>query len=442
MPSNSEPGGKFDFRLAVGVLLLAAAAFCTWRTIDELSTRRQLRMELAEISHVRYGLLNANRWVEILVPILNAQIDTLDFKAQDRASLRPTVERALYHLLDDVKAKMSAPPKQPAPAAGGLGGLLAQNSSFMANMMIAGLRPHVPEYAGVVLAELGKPENKAALKTYIRGVLADGAKTTFGNVDMGWYSSILKRHGCADAAACQQELGNRIAAMDADIAWYYLTVLAASAVAFALLMIGRPVLRRSGVVVLMLLCIVLLAGGIFTPMLEVEAKITHLGLTFLGHPIAFTDQVLYFQSKSVLEVFQTLMDTGKPEMMVVGVLVLTFSVIFPTLKMLTLALCLFQPALLRRSRIVRFFALESSKWSMADVMALAIFMSYVAFNGVITNTMTGLLTTGADLAIPTDSSKILPGYPLFIGFCLASLFLSKKLERGIRTAQAAEPVAE
>jgi hypothetical protein len=440
MPSNPEPGWQFDFRLAAGALLLAVAAFCTWRTIDGLAVRRQLRMELAEISHVRYGLLNANIWVEKLVPILDAQIDALDFKAQDRASLRPTVERALYHLLDDVKAKMSAPPKQ--PASGGLGGLMAQSGSLMANMMIAGLRPHVPEYADLVLAELGKPENKAALKNYVRSLLAESAKTTFGNVDMRWYSSILKRHGCADAGACRQELGNRIGVMDAEIAWYYLTVLAASALAFALLMIGRPVLRRSGVVVLMLFCIVLLAGGIFTPMLEVEAKITHLGLTFLGHPIAFSNQVLYFQSKSVLEVFQTLMTTGRPEMMVVGVLVLTFSVIFPTLKMLTLALCLFQPVLLRSSRIVRFLALESSKWSMADVMALAIFMSFVAFNGVISNTMSGLLTTGVDLAIPTDSSKILPGYPLFIGFCLASLFLSKKLERGIRTAHAAEPATE
>jgi hypothetical protein len=40
--------------------------------------------------------------------------------------------------------------------------------------------------------------------------------------------------------------------------------------------------------------------------------------------------------------------------------------------------------------------------------------------------------------IPTESSKILPGYFLFIGFCLASLFLSKKLEHGIRTTQSQE----
>jgi hypothetical protein len=134
----------------------------------------------------------------------------------------------------------------------------------------------------------------------------------------------------------------------------------------------------------------------------------------------------------VLEVFRTLVTMGRPDMWIVGVLVLMFSVVFPTLKICTLALCMFRPELLHRNRLVKFFALESSKWSMADVMALAIFMSFVAFNGIIGNTMNGLRQTGADLVIPTDSSKILPGYFLFIGFCLASLFLSKRLEKGIR----------
>ena len=73
-----------------------------------LSARRRLRTELAEISHVRYGLLNADRWMERIVPILEANIDTLDIKAANRASLRPTVENALYRLLDDVEEKMTA----------------------------------------------------------------------------------------------------------------------------------------------------------------------------------------------------------------------------------------------------------------------------------------------------------------------------------------------
>ena len=427
-----EPRSKFDFRLVAGLLLLAVAATFTWRTIEGLDSRRKLRMELAEISHVRYGVLNVDLWMKRIVPILDARVDALDLKVQDQASLRPSVEKALYRLLDSVKEKMSAKSSQGA----GVGGLLgSQGNAFMANMMVGALRPHVPEYADVVLAELGKPENKEAFKKYIKSVLAEGAKNTFGNVDTRWYSYILKEHGCADVSACQQELGSAIRQEDAKIQTEYLAVLASSALAFALLLTAGPVLRRSGTVVLLLFCMVLLAGGVLTPMLEVEAKISRLGVTFMGQPIAFTDQVVYFQSKSVLEVFHTLITAGRPDMWVVGVLVLMFSIVFPVLKIFTLTFCLYKPALLRRNRVARFFGLESSKWSMADVMALAIFMSFVAFNGLVANTMGGLKETGADIVIPTDSSKLLPGYYLFIGFCLASLFLSKKLERGIQTAR-------
>jgi hypothetical protein len=72
------------------------------------------------------------------------------------------------------------------------------------------------------------------------------------------------------------------------------------------------------------------------------------------------------------------------------VLVILFSVVFPTLKMLALGASLFRPALLRTNRLVKLLAFDLSKWSMADVMALAIFMSFVAFNGVIGSAWDGV----------------------------------------------------
>src|SRR3984957_14732670 len=97
--------------------------------------------------------------------------------------------------------------------------------------------------------------------------------------------------------------------------------------------IGKRGLSRSAVAVLMLFCIVLLTGGVLSPMLEVEVRITHLNATLLGTPIEFREQSLYFRSKNVLEVFQTLIEMGRPEMSIVAVLVLLFSVVFPVLKM-------------------------------------------------------------------------------------------------------------
>lgn len=417
---------NYYLRIAAGFLLLAAAGYSVRQTIEILSSRRMLRTDLAEISHVRYGLLNADRWVEKIVPILDAQIDALDLTATNRASLRPTVVRALNRLLDQVKAQMTP---RPAPG-GGPAGFAAQAQALIVNNILAGLRPHVPEYADVVLRELGRPENKQAVRNYLRSAVTDGAKATFGTVDMQSYSTILKQYGCADGVACRQELGRRIRDLDSRVAFHYLLVLAASALAFLLLSA-----RRAEIAVQLLFCIVLLVGGVFTPMIEVEAKISKIALTFFGQSISFPEQLLYYQSKSVLEVFRTLLTMGQPEMVVVAVLVLMFSVVFPTLKVITVGLCLHDPSLLKKYRLARFFAVESSKWSMADVMALAIFMSFVAFNGLIGSAMSGLKGAGAEIVIPTDSSKILPGFYLFVGFCLASLWLAKKLERNMRTTE-------
>jgi len=423
---------SFDFRFAAGAILLLPTIWFTWLTVDGLNARRQLREDLAELAHVRYGLLSADHWREIILPILNAQIDGLDLKAQSK-SLRPSVERALHALLEKIKTEIAFP----NPKASGVAGLANPLVANMANMMIASLQPQVPAYANVLLAELAKPENQASLKETIRGFLMEEVKKTFGTADMTAYSSILNRYGCPSGEACERFLGQQVEEADQRIAKYCVTVLGSLAVGFALIAARRRALSRSAVVVLMLFCVVLLVGGVLSPMIEVEARITRLNAILLGAPIEFREQSLYFRSKSVLEVFQTLIRMGRPDMSAVGMLVLLFSVIFPALKMLALTASLFRPPILQSSRIVKFLALESSKWSMADVMVLAIFMSFVAFNGVIGSAMGSLKDSVAQLAIPTNSSKILAGYYLFVGFCVSSIALSRKLERGIRFASAA-----
>ena len=436
-PTNSTPREHsrwLNLRLAGAVILLLPAIWFSWKTIDCLTARRLIRTDLAEITHARYGILSADQWRGIIGPILNAQVDKLDLKGQTK-SLRPMVERSLYDLLDHIKTQMTA------PAAKG-SGLPGGGNAFMVNMIIGSLRPHVPEYADVVMAELGKQQTQKDFKDSVRVVLADAVKNTFGATDMTTYNSILNRYGCAQtsdgAAACEQTLQKKIAEADSKATRYYLTVLASAALGFILLIPGK--LTRGAVAVLMLFCIAMLAGGVLSPMLEVEVRVTKLDATLLGTPIEFRDQSLYYRSKTVLEVCQTLIEMGRPEMTLVGVLVILFSVVFPALKMLALGACLFRPALLRTNRLVRLLAFELSKWSMADVMALAIFMSFVAFNGVIESGWDGVRAMPGiqQVSFPTNASRILPGYYLFIGFCVSSIFLSKKLEHGLAASSASE----
>ena len=431
-PSPSIHSSSFDLRLAAGVILLLLAIWFSWKTVDGLAVRRLIRTDLAEITHARYGILSADQWRDIIGPILNAQVDKLDLKGQSK-SLRPMVERSLYALLDNIKTQMTSPS---AKASGTPRG----GNAMLVNMIIASLRPHVPEYTDVVMRELAKSETQKSFKDSIRGVLADAVKNTFSTTDMTTYSAILKRYGCSSGAVCEETLGKQIEEADTKLTRYYVTVLVSAALGFILLIAGKPKLSRGAVVVLMLFCISMLAGGVLSPMLEVEVRVTKLDATLLGTPIEFRDQSLYYRSKTVFEVFQTPIQMGRPEMTLVAVLVILFSVVFPALKMLALGACLFRPALLRTNRFVKLLAFELSKWSMADVMVLAIFMSFVAFNGVIGSAWDGLrdVENVQQVQIPTNASKILPGYYLFIGFCVSSIFLSKKLEHGIASSSTPE----
>ena len=422
-PSPSKPSRWFDyFRLAAAAILLLPAIWFSWKTVDGLAARRLIRTDLAEIENARYGILSADQWRTIIGPMLNAQIDQLDFKGQSK-SLRPQVQRALNALLD----------KMDADKPSGIQGMFVSK-------MIASLRPKVPEYTNVVMAQLVNKGTEKGFKDSIRGVLANAVANTFGNTDMSTYNAILHHYGCASGAACEQTLGQQIAAADTQLNRDYLIVLASAALAFILLMIGTPALSRAAVVVLMSFCIAMGVGGVLSPMLEVEVRVTKIDATLLGTPIEFRDQSLYYRSKTVYEVFQTLIHMGRPEMSVVGVLVILFSVVFPTLKMLALAASLFRPTLLRTNRFVKLLAFELSKWSMADVMVLAIFMSFVAFNGVIGSAFDGLRSVPnvQQVLIPTNASKILPGYYLFIGFCVSSILLSRKLQHGIASSSASE----
>ena len=435
-PTPSEHSLWLNLRLAAAAILLLPAIWFSWKTIDCLAARRLVRTDLAEITHARYGILSADQWRGIIGPILNAQVDKLDLKGQTR-SLRPMVERSLYDLLDHIKTQMTSPSAKGSGLPGG-------GNPIIVNMIIGSLRPHVPEYTDVVMVQLGKQETQKSFKDSVRGVLADAVNNTFGATDMNTYNSILKRYGCAQtstgAAACEETLSKKIAEADSQATRYYLTVLASAALGFILLMPGKRTLSRAAVSVLMLFCLAMLVGGILSPMLEVEVRVTKLDATLLGAPIEFRDQSLYYRSKTVLEVCQTLLAMGRPEMTLVGVLVILFSVVFPALKMLALGASLFRPALLRTNRLVRLLAFDLSKWSMADVMALAIFMSFVAFNGVIGSSWDGVRGMPGIQAVsfPTNASQILPGYYLFIGFCVSSIFLSKKLEHGIASSSSSK----
>src|SRR6056297_2197917 len=87
-----------------------------------------------------------------------------------------------------------------------------------------------------------------------------------------------------------------------------------------------------------LMALVVLLTGVATPMLEIDARIAELRFTLLGENITFEEQMIFYQSKSILDVVWLLLTSKPVDSIAVGVLILAFSVILPVFKILSLVL--------------------------------------------------------------------------------------------------------
>jgi hypothetical protein len=155
----------------------------------------------------------------------------------------------------------------------------------------------------------------------------------------------------------------------------------------------------------------LLFGGLFTPMIDIKAEIARLDLVLVGEPISFENQVLFFQSKSIIDVVDLLIRTHRLDLVVVGIAIGLFSVVFPTLKLLA-TLAYRYGSRLRKMAPVRFFALESGKWSMADVFVIAMFLAFLGFDGLTGNQLATLLTDSPYVDVATrNGTELRAGYP-------------------------------
>jgi hypothetical protein len=308
---------------------------------------------------------------------------------------------------------------------------------FLTNSILKpeNLRLYVPKLTDTILLELGKPEAKQAIQQSVKKAFLESVATASAEIDMTQYSTTLKKYGCTAGDDCQRLLSRTLNEEESRIDRNATVILAMVALAFALMLIRRSPILRSETMLLALFCVVLLWAGLRNPMIDIDARITRLSFQLIGEPMEFTDQVLFFQSKSILDVVRLLLETRKPGMVTVGVMVLAFSVIFPIAKLAASALYCYRVRGLQESGVVKFFALKSGKWSMADVLVVALFMAYIGFDGVISAQLDQLreAATGMDV-LTTNNTTLKAGFFLFLGFCIAGLILGQTLERASKSS--------
>jgi hypothetical protein len=419
------------FKLLISLCLFASITSLSYEIIRLSAVNQQNKLDNAEVNHIRYGLFSVDVWKEKLAGILSEEIQRLNLLDANKDVVKKHLEIQLAGLIDNVDKKIRDSNE------GTTKGWIKQ-TVINAFVDIKDIKAGIPTYADTIMDELDKNQTESKLKALVKTRLDKYLNKTFATQDLSRLTGILKKTGTTTLEAAQIKLGHDTGYLQNLIYEYTWVMVCLSGFLFVLAGFGpRPIPAPTYILLLMSL-LALLAAGVSTAMIDMDARISEMSFMLLGHKILFQNQVVYFQSKSILDVFWIMMTTRDLLMNAVGILMVSFSLLFPLTKMFASLFYYYDVFKARTNRVIQFFVLKSGKWSMTDVQVVAIFMAYVGFNGIITSQFGNLNTKDQDLVILTTSGTSLqPGFYIFLTYAMLAMFLSGFLAKDPKSKMAA-----
>jgi hypothetical protein len=426
--STQNPKLKRFYQFLLVVCLLPVLGFAIWCgcNIRNLSHERAvMRKDYSELNNIKYGLLSVDSWKTHIFEIVDQQIQQFDFSEQQEDTLKKELNKVLGALV--TKAEKMVNKKQTT--------FKGRVTKFAVNNFVDvdAYKKKLPEFSQTISDELKKPSSKERLRFLAQNKLKEFAETTHDSVDN---STMLKQILDKYEARTIHEFNHKMHARISDLqeqTYLYTFMLIGCLTLFLLLWLvyrNRRNMYTPLFVMSVLMALIVLIIGLAAPMIEIDARIKELNFELIGKHMIFNDQVIFYQSKSILDVVHILIAAGKPDSIFVGILILIFSVLFPVTKLLSTELYLLGKEKWKKNKVIYFFAFKSGKWSMADVMVVAIFMAYIGFKGILENQMEHLNMKTKSLAtIATNETSLQPGFILFMAYVIFGLILGVILKK-------------
>jgi hypothetical protein len=406
-------------------LLLVLAAFSAYRVYDLSNERAEIKRDYSLINNISYGLLSVNAWRDHMVRVVTNRIDDFEFTPEQEVALKAEISGVLHAVINKADSMVNAKQK----TFKGKIRKVAVKALYNEDK----LHKKVPEFAETILKEVTNKKNKERLKFLIQSKLEQFGSITYDSVnDVNRVETILTKYNASTLEEFNQRSEHFLAGLQ-DSAYFFMFVILGVMISFLVMwwiLRSAKVYHTPLFIMSVILALIVLFAGVTSPMIEIDARIKELTFYLIGEPIQFKDQVIFFQSKSIVDVVRILLETGKYDSIIVGVLIMVFSILFPMAKVLSTKLYLLGKSKWRENKVIRYFAFKSGKWSMADVYVIAIFMAYIGFKGILDNQIKGLtMQTDSLVSLSTSETSLQPGFVLFVGFVLFSLVLSEVLNR-------------
>ena len=407
--------------LAFLVGLLAIDIVCAIQVYRHSQARAVVKAQYGEVNSIEYGLLSVDIWTEHLRKILAHKIERFSLTHKQEQLLHAALEKEVAALLTQVEQM------QPPTVKGKLG---------KAAIGVLIPRDKIPRLVDAALQEANKPETRRELKAVALGKMNEyAAETRDTTIDLNNQQRYFVKFGVKNLVDFNQRAAEMADRLQRIVYWYSfaLVVSLLATIALWILVHYRRDLdwvEKPFFVLSVLLALVTLLAGLASPMMEIDARIQRVDFILLGEHLRFDDQVLFYQSKSIMQVVHTLFANHAPDSLFVGALILLFSIVLPISKLICTQLVLLGNARNQPRKVLEFIAFKTSKWSMADVLVVAIFMAYVGFKSILDSQLKDLnMTTPSMSVITTNRTSLQPAFMLFTTFVLFGLVLAEIIKR-------------
>ncbi len=421
-------------RYVISLVILITLSALAYKVIKTARENQSIKKDYAEINHFKYGLLSVDSWKDQLAAIILQEVDQLSLTRGNQKVLKAQLERQLAVLIDKIAEKIKKENDTDSP-----GGFFKQ--AFINTFVdMKEIKAGIPGYADAMIAEMSSKKSEKELKGLLKDKLQQYIATTFDVKDVSKKQQILNTLQLEETEA-RGLLEKNMARNFAVVKELTFIMIGLAVILFFFEGFTKGPLHPFHFITLVMTLMILLAVGVTTPMIDMEAKIAHLSFMLFGHPVSFDNQILYFQSKSIMDVFNVMITHKDIQMKLVGILMVSFSVFFPLLKMMSSFAYYYDYCKARQYKLIQFFVLKSGKWSMADVFVVAIFMSYIGFNGIINSQLESMATSYQELEVfTTNGTNLQPGFYLFFAYTVLAMFLANYLKNRPLQCANSEPV--
>ncbi|MFC3361941.1 paraquat-inducible protein A [Pedobacter fastidiosus] len=418
----------FNIILILGLsILLCGEAYYGYRLRQNSIEREQIKEDYSMVNNITFGLFSVNQWRDKISEVVNHQVTDFSMTSKQKKELQKEVELQLHGLVSKTFAEINKPQKT----------LKGKLTKFAVKQFVNPdkIQAQVPSFAKTIITKINSPASTKRLKSIATSKLDQLEKETYDSTEIANNAVtkyIAKKYHVSDPVEFNDRINTQLALINNATYNSSFAMLGCVAIALGLWLIMRKKVHLQSTLFVMslLFAFVLLAVGTTAPIIEVDARIQALNFTLLGEKIAFENQVLFFQSKSILGIIQVLIQQPKPDSVVIGSLILLFVIVLPILRLIAKGIHILSNDQLRQNKALRYLSFESGKWDMADVMVVGILMTYIGLNGILKSQLSNLEIHNDVLnTITENNTSLQPGYFIFVGYVVFAIILSVILKR-------------